>query len=285
VAHALVRRAARRNGLAVIRDDYYSPLVDASRLPPETWDREAPMPGLELDLGGALALIEQRLAPLIAEFHPPVHELDQPLGFYLDNPMYGPMDAHILYAMLRLESPKRVLELGSGYSTLVIQQALSRNPSPCEHVLVDPHPSPLVSSLPAVEVRTESAASTPKELFVSLDAGDVLFVDTSHVVRPGGEVVRLVLELLPTLAAGVVVHFHDIYRPYEYPRVFYDVFNVHWQEQYLLQAFLAFNERYRVVCPNHALWRRHRERMLHTFPGLHPGREPSGFWLERTVAS
>jgi hypothetical protein len=267
--------------MSVVLDDYYSPLVDPNRLPPETWARQAPMPGLELDLSRSLALIEGPLAPPIAEFDAPVHAPRRPHGYYLDNDMYGPMDAHILYAMLRHSPPRRVLELGSGYSTLVIAQALAGNGTPHEHVVVDPQPSPLVIALPGVRIERESAATVAEELFGELAARDVLFVDTTHVVKPGGEVTRLVLELLGGLAAGVVVHFHDIYRPFEYPRVFYDRFNVHWQEQYLLQAFLAYNDRFRITCPNHALWRLHRERMLAIFDGLHEGREPSGFWFER----
>src|SRR5205807_9593176 len=96
-----------------------------------------------------------------------------------------------------------------------------------------------------------------------------------------GEVVRLVLEVLPGLAPGVIIHFHDIFRPFAYPRIFYERYNVHWQEQYLLQALLAENPNFRIVLANHALWRLHPERMKLRFEGLREGMQPSGFWLER----
>jgi predicted O-methyltransferase YrrM len=283
----LVRRFSERVGHSVVRADFYSPLVDTRSLPPSTWSRAAPVHGLDLDLDVQLQMIED-LSPFVAEFRPAVRRSDDPLEFYLENDMYGPMDAHILYGMLRRAPPQRVLELGSGYSSLVIQEALKGNRADGvdgAHEVVDPHPSSLLAATPRAHVRRESGARVAEEVFATLGAGDVLFVDTSHTVRPGGEVVRLVLEVLPVLAPGVVVHFHDIYRPFEYPRVFYDLFNVHWQEQYLLQAFLSYNANYAVLCANHALWRLRRPQVMPLFEGLLPGREPSGFWFERVEAS
>jgi Methyltransferase domain len=271
-AQALVRRVAHRAGMAAVKADYYSPLVDPEALSPEVWNRPEPMPGLELNLDAQLAMIEQRLVPLIAEFAPAE-------GFRLDNPWYGPMDAHLLFAIVRDLAPPRVLELGSGYSTLVIQGALS--PS-ARHDVVDPVPSPLLRPLSgALTVRAESAATVSDDLFDTLSERDILFVDTSHTVRPGGEVVRIVLEVLPRLKRGVVVHVHDFFRPFAYPRVLYELFNVHWQEQYLLQALLAYNPRFEVLFANHALWRLRRERVKSLFPDLREGMEPSGLWLRR----
>ncbi len=233
------------------------------------------MPGLELHVDRQLQTIERELVPLIGE-------LRSRDSFELSNPMYGPMDAHMLYAMLRTHRPSRVLELGSGYSTVVIGQALAANGDGARHEVVDPWPSELVTSTPGrPTVRAESAAAAPEKLFAALGESDVLFVDTSHSVRPGGEVVRLVLEVLPALKPGVIVHFHDFFRPFEYPRVLYDLFDVHWQEHYLLQAFLAYNSTFEVLFSNHALWRLRRERVKRLFPGLTEGREPSALWLRR----
>ena len=267
----LLRRAARGAGYDLVRADFYSPIANTSMLAPEIWERQAPMPGLELDLDAQLRLIEQRLLPHLGSFT------------HLENPMYGPMDAHVLYAIVRDARPRRVLELGSGYSTLIIEQALAgRGGAAASHEVVDPHPSPLITTLDRrLRVDERSAAALPDDRFTSLEAGDILFVDTSHVIRPGGEVMRIVLEVLPALASGVLVHFHDIFRPFEYPRVLYDVFDVHWQEQYLVQAFLSFNELYTVLCANHALWRLRRELVKPLFPGLHEGMQPSAFWIVR----
>lgn len=282
---ALLRAVACRMGHAVVRRDFYSPLVDTRTMPGELWTRAAPTPGLDLDLDGQLGFLERRLAPVIAEFRPPMRAADANKRFHLENPMYGPMDAHLLYAFVREMRPRRVLELGSGYSTLVIQEALSRNAGEGDtatHRVVDPYPSPLLEGVDAhLLMHRQSAAGVDVVLFDELEDRDILFVDTSHAVRPGGDVVRVVLEVLPTLRPGVIVHLHDIFRPFEYPRVLYDVFNVHWQEQYLVQALLSDNPGFEILCANHALWRLRRERVLPLFPGLTEGMEPSGFWFVR----
>lgn len=288
----MLRAAGRGMGYAVVRRDFYSPLVETRTLPDDLWTRAAPTPGLDLDLDGQLAFLERRLSTLIAEFRPPLHAgrpplqaTNAPTRFHLENPMYGPMDAHLLYAFVREMRPKRVLELGSGYSTLVIQEALSRNARDGEaatHEVVDPYPSPLLEGSEAqLLIHRQSAAAVEPARFQELEDRDILFVDTSHAVRPGGDVVRIVLEVLPTLGAGVVVHVHDIFRPFEYPRVLYDLFDVHWQEQYLVQALLSDNPGFEILCANHALWRLRRERVLPMFPGLREGMEPSGFWFVR----
>lgn len=284
-AEKLLRRAGRRAGLQSVRADYYSPLVDLAALPPSIFSRPAPMPGLELDLDRQLAFVRRELMPFVAELNVPVDAPEGPFGLFLDNPWYGPLDAELLYAMVRWSVPQRVLELGSGFSTLFIERALAdagRPGGPAGHIVVDPYPSPLLIHAPRpLDVRSISAAELPAREFDELAAGDILFVDTSHVVRPGGEVVRLVLELLATLQPGVIVHFHDIFRPYEYPRIFYERFDVHWQEQYLLQAFLAFNPNFEVLCANHALWRQRRQAAAELFPGLREGMQPGGFWFRR----
>jgi predicted O-methyltransferase YrrM len=285
-AQKLVRHIARRVGLDVVRSDFNSPIVDTRTLPPEIWEQPASLHGIELELERQLDVIEGPLLPFIADLDLPLHPRKDPSELHLDNPWYGPMDAHVLYAMLRNSPPRRVLELGSGFSTLIIDHALQANSCAVEsaHEVVDPFPSPLLSVLEGrVRVRQESAAVLDLSVFAELKAGDLLFVDTSHSVRPGGEVVRLVLRILPTLAPGVVVHFHDIFVPFEYPRVFYDAFDVHWQEQYLLEAFLAYNDRFKVLVSNHALWRLHQERVRRIFPGLREGMQPSAFWFVRSA--
>jgi hypothetical protein len=139
----------------------------------------------------------------------------------------------------------------------------------------------LASVADRVRICAESAAAISTTTIEALEERDILFVDTSHAVRPGGEVIRIVLELLPMLKRGVVVHFHDFFRPFEYPRVLYEQFNVHWQEQYLLQAFLAYNPGFELLFSNHALWRLRREQVKRLFGGLREGMEPSALWLRR----
>ncbi|MHB8692684.1 MAG: class I SAM-dependent methyltransferase [Solirubrobacteraceae bacterium] len=272
---ALVR-VGRRLGWHVVRADYYSPIVETGRLPTAIWSTAAPMHGVELDLDAQLELIERSLARLVSEWNPP---LDGP-GFHLLNPFYGPLDAELLFGLVRHLKPRRVLELGSGYSSLVIDAAAERNArdgSPLEHTIVDPFPSPLVAARPVERV---AAQTLELDRFTSLQAGDILFVDSTHTVKPGGEVVRLVLEVMPVLNSGVIVHFHDIFRPFEYPQVLYERFNKHWQEHYLLEAFLAFNPRFKVLAAAHALARLRFDQTRAFAPALTREMAPSGFWIE-----
>jgi hypothetical protein len=118
----------------------------------------------------------------------------------------------------------------------------------------------------------------------ALGHNDVLFVDTTHTVKTGGDVVHIVLEMLPRLASGVYVHFHDIFLPDEYPREWVVQRRRAWAEQYLLQAFLAFNSAFEVVLPLHALTRRQPELARETIPSFARtrGTGPGAFWIRRT---
>ena len=165
--------------------------------------------------------------------------------------------------MVRQLKPKRLLEIGSGHSTLVSAAACARNAEegfPVEFVSVDPEPRLPISDVHGLSrAERRSAAELPLERFASLDAGDILFVDTTHTVKRGGEVNYLVLEVLPSLREGVVVHFHDIFLPYDYPPEWFDR-GWYLTEQYLLQAFLVANPLYEVVVAGHALSRAHHDR-------------------------
>lgn len=193
--------------------------------------------------------------------------------------------------MVRARKPRRVLELGSGYTTLLIGMAARRNAeegSPTEHLAYDPFPRPQVigaSPPPPTRLEPVGATEVPLEAFAELAAGDFLFVDTTHTVKLGSDVNYVVLDVLPALAPGVVVHFHDVFLPWEYPRVWLEERGYYWSEQYLLQAFLAFNDEFEVLLPAHAAAREHPERLAAAVPGFSPapGRPiaPAAFWIRR----
>jgi Methyltransferase domain len=285
----LLRRAARRLGYHLVRANAYSPIPDVDALPAAIWDAAAPMPGVDLRLEAGLALLEGDLAPFVAEYAPPAGPPGTAHGYYLGNPMYGGLDAEVLYAMVRRLRPARIVEVGAGWSSLVIADAAARNAAegaPVEHRVYDPQPSPLLANLDAGAVVTACPAQAiPAGAFAALQDGDVLFVDTTHAVKPGGDVVRLALEVVPALAPGVVVHVHDFFRPFEYPRELVEHWGAYWQEHYLLQAFLAFNDDFEVLLANHALARLHHERVRVIVPSLEAAMMPSALWLQRKVTS
>src|SRR4051812_31913683 len=223
------------------------------------------MPGVAFDLDAQLGFLEGELAPFFGE----------PLRTTTANSFYGPGDAQVAYAMARWLRPRRVVEIGSGYSTRFLQEALERNGDGATHVVVDPHPDDLP---PGIDLRRQSAAEVEDDV---LGGADLLFIDSTHVLKAGGEVNRLMLETLPGLVPGVVVHVHDVFLPYEYPRAIYAE-GAYWQEQYVLQALLACTDAFEVLAGLHALHRQRARRFgalvgLDDQPAL-----PSAIWLRRT---
>lgn len=280
-----LRSAVNRLGYDLIRRHYYSPIPNLDRLPSDVWDTESALEGARWDIPGSLEFVREELAPYLTEYNQPRDPTDDPRIFYLDNGFYESVDAELLYAMVRRFEPPRVLELGSGMSTLVIADARQRNGQHDRsgHLVYDPFVRE--DLLPAItgvaEPRRVSATDIPLEEFSALRSGDLLFVDTTHTVKVGSEVNRIILDVLPLLAPGVLVHIHDIYLPWEYPREFAEDRNFFWAEQYLLQAFLAFNSQFEVMVGAHALARGFPDELAALVPSAGPGVRPSGFWLRR----
>lgn len=281
---AAVKSTSRFLGYDLVRRHYYSAIPDLVAVPPGTWTSESELDGLDFDPAAQMEFVETELAGALAEYSPPLEPTASRRDFYLANTFYEQVDAETLYAMVRRFSPRRVIELGSGMSTLVIADARrAAGAADGEHLVYDPFPRPdLRPELERLaELRPLPATEVPVAEFERLEAGDVLFVDTTHTVKIAGDVNRIVLEVLPKLAPGVFVHFHDIFLPWEYPREFLEERSFFWTEQYLLQAFLAFNADFEVLFSAHALARRYPERLAALIPSAHDDICPSAFWLRR----
>jgi predicted O-methyltransferase YrrM len=237
------------------------------------------MAGADLMVQRALDYLEQELGPYIAEFDPR-RTPGAPGAYYVPNRSFDLADGAVAWAMIRRHRPRRVLELGSGFSTLLIRDALKRNGPGSIHVVVDPSPStPELLRCADFDLKTISAGDLPGSEFDELAENDVLFIDTTHTVKVGGEVNEVFLERFPRLSSGVLVHVHDVFLPYEYPREFVEGLHYYWAEQYLLQAFLAFNSEFETLVPNHFLLTDHASEVRDLFPsGAVAG---SSFWFRR----
>lgn len=278
-----VQGLARRSGLDSVRADHYSPIPAVPPADDPLWKREQ---RFEIDTGAQADFVESELAPFLRELPDGLAPAERH-GFTIWNGQYQAGDAELLYALVRHVRPERVLELGSGYSTLVSAAACAANARaghPAELVAVDPEPTTLVPSgmdgLTRLEQR--DCRQLPLARYRALAAGDILFIDTSHIVKLGSEVNWLVLEVLPELSPGVHVHFHDVFLPYEYPRYLLEQ-EAYFTEQYLLQAFLHGNDDWEVTLAAAALFRRERERLSALIPSLRerPEVSPAAFWLRR----
>ena len=285
-AYALARRIAERFGLQVVLKTYYSPIPDLAQLPPERWQARDELRGIALDLDAQIAFVESDLAPRLAGLNwgkdvAPAYAYDP------GNDSYSLADARILYAMVRHLRPRQIVELGSGQTTRVMAQACRENAAeghPARLRAFDPFPTAIDDGLPGLaELNRTKAQDVSEEVFAKLGSGDILFVDTTHTVKIASDVNDIILRVLPLLERGVIVHVHDIFLPYEYPRFFFADYGLYWAEQYLLQAFLAFNSSFAVTCAVHALTRDRAERMRDAGV-LEAGDTGSSFWIERTAA-
>jgi hypothetical protein len=210
-------------------------------------------------------------------------ELDR---FFTRNPQFSWLDARALFVLLQAWRPKRVIEVGSGFSTLLMADVNLRFlDSSAEVICVEPFPRPfLLRGVPGIARLVQAKAQdVALETFTRLQSGDVLFIDSSHVAKTGSDVNFLYFEVLPRLAEGVRIHIHDIFFPHDYPPDWVIRENRSWNEQYLLRALLMFSDAFRVVFGS--------SYAVHRFPELvqaglaHPKGHILGggsFWIERT---
>jgi len=276
--------ALRKAGFDFELRSFYSPIPNTKFIPEKRWKRRSAMAGIEFDLERQFAYVENELAEAIAEFKPPRTATGNRFDYFLANGLYQGGDADLLYAMIRRHKPGRVLELGAGFSTLVSAMAVRANRAEGHHTAFtscDPYANP--GSDAHVDGLDEIIAVPAEELapeqYGQLGPGDILFIDSSHTVRMGGDVVHLFCEVIPQLAPGVFVHVHDIYLPYEYPRAWMERLRWYWAEQYLLQALLAGNDRLEVLVGAHALWREDPDRLRAAIPNIDPDNPPISFWF------
>lgn len=282
-----------RHGWHLTANHFYSTIPDTRELPDALWQRESELPGIDMRDEQQLAFLEDATTRFGAELAAlPRGQADAGDGYFLDNGAFESVDAEVLYCVIRGSAPRRVLEIGSGWSTLLSLRALEANRAEGSDVrltAIEPYPHAFVRD--AVAARPEFAEmldvpvqGVPLETFASLGEGDILFIDSSHVLRIGSDVQYEFLEVLPRLQPGVLVHVHDVFLPGEYPRDW--VFGPEhrfWNEQYLLQAYLVGNARTEVVWGSSWMHRRHPEALEKAFPSYdRVTRFPGSFWF-RTV--
>jgi predicted O-methyltransferase YrrM len=273
-------QAGQELGVHILPVHFYSPIPNTSAIEESVWSQR-------FDRGGAWKLNEHSQLALIdelARFAPELEAIPEEndgAGFYWNNPAFCPTDAAVYYCLIRHFRPALILEAGAGYSTLIAASACARNGDTVLET-IDPFPSPVVdTALPGLTGRvTAPLQAIQLAPFQALGENDILFIDSTHVCKIASDVNYLILSLLPSLNKGVLIHVHDIFLPWNYPRDWVLEKNIFWNEQYLLLAFLLFNDQFEVVLANHYLGREHSGSLLHAFPFL---KDPGGcsIWLRR----
>jgi predicted O-methyltransferase YrrM len=251
-------RQFQRIGITVSPNHYYWPVPDFDSLEKRSWPKaEAPI-GFDLGIPQQLDFVQSVVPMYRSDWEDP----DGPFyraAYNRNNGFFETIDAEIAYCLVRHLKPRRIIEVGAGYSSRVLAAALARNlqqDGVCgEMVTIDPYPDryPQQALSDQIQLITEPIQSVDLDIFLTLRSGDFLFLDSSHVVGVGSDVVREYLEILPRLEPGVVIHAHDIFIPSDYPKD--AVLNnlAFWSEQYLLQALLMFNPHFEVLWGSSAM--------------------------------
>lgn len=279
----------QRHGYHFQRCDYYSGLNDLSFLAEnrDLW-HDRPFPAaIEWDLDGQLDSV-RRLSPYIAELADvPQEAPGGPPRYHWKNDFWGDTDAVVHYGLLRERKPRRIVEVGSGWSSLLMAQALARNEeegAPAAIVdQVEPFPrKELLRALPADWALHETILQrAPLEIFEALGDGDVCFYDGSHVARTASDVVWFFFEVVPRLKPGVLVHVHDIFWPSDYPDEWIFDRAQTWNEQYLFQAFLMYNREFEPLICNAALAQCRQAELTELLEGTAAKAHGVSVWLRR----
>jgi len=281
------RRVFTKVGVFPVRDHYYEPSF-LERQGGEHRD----LPGLELRVDDQLALLDSFSFQDELRAFPTEGAAQHRGAFYYSNGMFESGDAECLYSLIRHFSPSMVMEIGSGHSTLMAHAALTKNLSqgapPAVHICVEPYSAPWLEEIPDTKIIRERVETLDPARFDELSNNDILFIDSSHMIRPNGDVLFEYLQVLPRLRPGVIVHVHDIFTPYDYPRKWRELGGRMWNEQYLLEALLSDSDRYRVLLGLNLLAQDHPQALKRAFPvyASHgEGRSLGSFWFQVAPAT
>ena len=285
---------AQAKGLHVLPVHYYSPIPNTEVSAVSSKSSQDSVPGIDLQIDSALSLLAALSDGFGEEYRSFDRQpVDDPRQFTLANGGYGAGDAEVYYAMLRRLKPRRIVEIGCGFSTLVAQKAFTQNQAEnpdyeCAYICIEPFLPDYLDPLPGhvSKLVEKGVQDVPLDVFEDLEAGDILFIDSTHVTARGSDVVYEYLEILPRLKPGVIIHIHDIFLPRDYPAEWMKQGRFFWNEQYLLQAFLLHNDDYEVILPSHALYTFHYDAFERAVPSL-PMSEvgPAGFWIRKREVS
>lgn len=265
---------------------FYEPIPDTRTLTDALLEKESELVGIDMREADQLDLLHNVFPQFRAEFaEVPREPAADPKQFYLNNGYFTGADALVYYGMVRHFKPHLLIEVGSGFSSRLAAQACLRN-GRGELICIEPNPDQVLregfSGLTMlIAKRVEEVGF---DLFQRLRANDILFIDSSHVVRCGGDVNCLLLEIVPRLNPGVIVHLHDIFLPQEYGRAWVIDRYRFFSEQYLLQAFLTFNTEFHVLFANRYMALKHQGEMAALFPNS-SGFGSTSFWMRRRIES
>ena len=276
----------------ITRNTFYSPIPYLSELDDDLWSRRSELIGINLNAKKQLELLSSFVSSYRDGYEQfPLEETAILHEYYVNNSGFESVDGEILYCMIRRFKPHRLIEIGSGFSTRLIVQSILKNKEEndqdtCHFTTIDPFPSDIVREgfphFSGAQLICKKVENVPLSEFSTLSENDILFIDTSHVLKTGGDVAYEYLEILPRLNKGVVIHVHDIFLPAEYPKVWPLGSGQFFNEQYLLQAFLAFNNSFAVLWAGSYMHLNYPDALEKAFSSYKRAeRWPGSFWITK----
>ncbi|MCX6722136.1 MAG: class I SAM-dependent methyltransferase [Candidatus Staskawiczbacteria bacterium] len=268
---------------------FYEPIPDTRRLKKELWQKNSDMIGISLEEEKQIELLSAFVKKFKGEYDLFFGDkLSGADGVNIKNSEFNSVDAEILYCMVRYLKPKNIIEIGSGCSTIIMAKAIAKNKDEfgieCKLTTIDPYlkkfnKNEISSSFNSIEKEVQDVRL---DEFNKLRENDILFIDSSHVLKIGSDVQYEYLEILPRLNKGVVVHSHDVFLPTEYPKEWVLKEHRFFNEQYLLQAFLAFNKKFEVLWGGSYMHLKHKELLKNAFNSYNPDVNwPGSFWMKK----
>lgn len=276
-------RILKNIGVFPIRRHYYEPLFDdRSLLYP--LDAVRNLPGIDFNEVSQLALLDS------LHFANELNSLElnreplKPTEFSINNSSFGSGDAEFLYQIIRKIKPRKFIEIGSGNSTKIAKLALDKNLEfdliESTHICIEPYEQPWLETLGNIKIIRDRIETCKFDWTNELAHGDILFIDSSHIIRPQGDVLKEYLEIIPSLPSGVIVHIHDIFTPRDYSARWIVDDVKFWNEQYLLEALLSLNSsKFEIIAALNFLKHSHYEKLKNVCPYLSADREPGSFYF------
>jgi len=274
-----IHKLGIRLGLHVLPVHYYSPVPNILELErtKDIWAKKSNLPGIFIDLEDQARNLKNICLPYQTEYVGNKIYKESVLKNF--GPGYGYIEAQALHSVIRHYKPKKIIEVGSGVSTFCMLKALELNTKETgTHTLltcIDPFPYSILNEADNLNIINQKLQTISIKLFSDLEDNDMLFIDSSHTVKPGGDVNYLILEILPRLKSGVIIHFHDIYLPYDYQPSVLRTF-LHWSETSLLHAFLIFNNKAKIIFCQSMLHYDCQDALIKTFPEYNPSLNING---------
>lgn len=263
-------------GIHIMPVHFYSPIPSSSEISSEDYLINHPCVGLDFNLDMQLHQLNEVFPKFINEYEPHA------------NSGLAKVDALVLYSIIRSKKPKLMIEIGSGQSTKIALAALEKNLSEgndYKFIAIEPYPQPYLKDMTndKFHLIIKKVQQVEVEVF---NVADILFIDSSHVSKIGSDVNYEMLNILPTLKVGALIHWHDIMIPGEYPKTWVEEEKIFWNESYMVHNFMLFNKSFRIIWGAKYFQINHPDKLKEVFPLFSPSdpqQQLSSFWVERVA--